>query len=100
MKLHSTLLAAACTLALSASAATFTPGGQAWPPTGDAVAGSAEILFNCEYSETVSQNIYSASELSGIQPKLNNDGSQDVAKITSLQHPFSVAGAYVFADSI
>ena len=101
MKLKTTLLAAACTLALSASAATFTPGKQAWPPISNPVAGSSEILFNCEYSKTVSQNIYSSTELSEILPKVSADGSsKDVAVITSLQLPFDVEGAYVFDGSI
>ena len=96
MKIKTSLLAAACTLALSASAATFTPGGQTWPPTADDYAGgqNATALFDLSYSASASQNIFSKTQLSGLPAKTNADGSQEVVKIQSVELPFYMGMAY------
>ncbi len=95
MKLHSTLLAAACTLALSASAATFTPGHQSWPPTDDSYdSGTSITLFDFGYSQSSSQNIYSSTELAGLPYEVHADGSKTVSLITSIEMPYYVVQAY------
>lgn len=94
MKLKSLLFAAACTLAVTASAESFSPGKQNWPPTGSYSEGSSITLFDLSYSGSGSQNIYSQNELSAVQPKINADGSQDVAVITGVELPFYMGMAY------
>ncbi len=96
MKLNRLLLGAACTMALTASAAdlSFSPGKQAWPPTGSYEGGSSAVLFDLSYSNTFSQNIYSQNELSAIQATVNADGSQEVAAIKGVKLPFYMGYAY------
>ncbi|MDE5785438.1 MAG: hypothetical protein K2H98_02805, partial [Duncaniella sp.] len=95
MKLKTTFFAAACALALSASAASFTPGKQTWPPKADDYqGGTSGVLFDLLFPQSSSQNIYSASQLTELPHEVNADGSSTVSLITDVQMPFYMGSAY------
>lgn len=94
MKLKTTFFAAACALALSTSAATFTPGKQNWPPTSSYQGGSSGVLFDLLSQQSSSQNIYSSSQLTDLPHVVNADGSSTVSLISDVQLPFYMGSAY------